>query len=50
MNLLKELHYDEIDFEVNSSQQFATVLFERVEDRDETLITVMGLWGHSRLK
>lgn len=41
MNQLKELNYDGIDFEVNSSQQFATVLFDRAEDSSETLITVI---------
>jgi hypothetical protein len=41
MNQLKELNYDDIDFEVNSSQQFATVLFDRPEDSSKTLITVI---------
>ena len=40
MSLLKELNFDEIDFEVNSSQQFATVLFDRGEDSETTLITI----------
>lgn len=40
MNKLKELKFEEIDFEVNSSQQFATVLFDRSEDSETTLITI----------
>jgi len=40
MTLLKELEFNEIDFEVHSSQQFATVLFDRPEDSKTTLITV----------
>ena len=41
MTLLKKLEYDEVDFEVNSSQQFATVVFERKEDQESVLITVI---------
>lgn len=40
MSLLKKLDCDDIDFEVCSSQQFATVIFERKEDEEKTLITV----------
>ncbi|AUB79820.1 short-chain dehydrogenase [Candidatus Thiodictyon syntrophicum] len=39
-DLLKELNFDDIDFQVCSSQQFATVLFDRREDSEETLITI----------
>lgn len=41
MSKLKELNFDEIDFEVNSSQQFATVIFDRGEDAEMTDITVI---------
>lgn len=41
MSKLKELNFDEIDFEVNSSQQFATVIFDRGEDSEMTDITVI---------
>ena len=41
MSKLKELSYDEIDFEVHSSQQNATVLFDRSEDKETSLITVI---------
>lgn len=41
MSKLKELNFDEIDFEVNSSQQFATVIFDRDEDSEMTDITVI---------
>ena len=41
MALLKELDCDDIAFEINSSQQFATVVFERAEDEKETIITVI---------
>ena len=40
MSKLKKLEFEEIDFEVNSSQQFATVLFDRSEDSETTLITI----------
>ena len=40
MTMLKELKFDEINFEVHSSQQFATVIFDRSEDSETTLITV----------
>jgi len=41
MSKLKELKFDEIGFEVNSSQQFATVIFDRGEDSEKTEITVI---------
>lgn len=41
MSLLKELEYEDIDFEEYSSQQFATVVFDRSEDEDLALITVI---------
>jgi hypothetical protein len=41
MALLKELKYEEIDFEVYSSQQFATVVFDRGEDEEKVLITII---------
>ena len=41
MSLLKELNYEEIDFQEYQSQQFATVLFDRPEDAEDTLITVI---------
>lgn len=41
MNLLKEIEFDEVDFEIYSSQQFATVIFDRSEDGKETLITII---------
>jgi hypothetical protein len=41
MSKVKELKFDDIDFEVYSSQQFATVLFDWGEDQEETLITVI---------
>jgi Cdc6-like AAA superfamily ATPase len=41
MTILKLLNYEEIDFEEYSSQQFATVLFDRSEDAAETLITTI---------
>ena len=41
MRLLKELEYEDIDFEVYSSQQFATVVFDRAEDEELVLITVI---------
>ena len=40
-SLLKKIEYSDIDFEVHSSQQFATVLFDRVEDEKKTLITIL---------
>jgi len=40
-SLLAELNYDQVDFEVNSSQQFATVIFDRNEDEQNTLITIL---------
>ncbi len=42
MTKLKELNYEGIDFEECSSQQFATVMFDRSEDSDSVLITVVG--------
>ena len=39
-SLLKNLEFEEIGFEVHSSQQFATVVFDRVEDDEKTLITI----------
>ena len=41
MSKIKELNYDEIDFQEYSSQQFATVLFDRSEDETEILITII---------
>lgn len=41
MSKLKELNYEGINFEEASSQQFATVLFDRPEDSEKTLITVI---------
>jgi len=41
MTKLKELNYENIDFEENSSQQFATVLFDRGEDQEEAKITII---------
>ncbi len=38
---LKTLDYDDIGFDVTSSQQFATVLFDRHEDSASSLITVI---------
>lgn len=38
---IKELEFDDIDFEVNSSQQFATVIFERSEDSLVCAITII---------
>ena len=38
---LMELNFDAINFEVNSSQQFATVIFDRGEDGEKTDITVI---------
>lgn len=40
--LLTTLNYDHIDFAEYSSQQFATVVFDRGEDDDKTLITVIS--------
>ncbi len=39
MSLLEQIELQDIDFEINSSQQFATVLFDRAEDDSKTLIT-----------
>lgn len=41
MSKLMELNFDAINFEVNSSQQFATVIFDRGEDGEKTDITVI---------
>lgn len=41
MTQLKEIEYDNIPFEVNSSQQFATVIFDRGEDDETCSITVL---------
>lgn len=41
MTLLKELEYEEISFEANSSQQFATVVFDRKEDDEKSFITII---------
>ena len=41
MAILKEIEYEEIDFEVHSSQQFATVVFDRSEDEEQALITII---------
>lgn len=41
MALLKNLKYDDVDFEIYSSQQFATVVFDRAEDEEHVLITVI---------
>ena len=39
--LLGEFEINGIDFESNSSQQFATVLFDRTEDSDIASITII---------
>jgi hypothetical protein len=39
--LLAELEYGHIDFAEYSSQQFATVIFDRGEDSEKTLITIL---------
>jgi hypothetical protein len=41
MILVKEVSLDELDFSISSSQQFATVLFDREQDSNSTLITVL---------
>jgi len=41
MTILKVLDYDDLDFDTNSSQQFATVIFERDEDSEASLITII---------
>ena len=41
MSLLKKLRYEVANFNEYSSQQFATVIFDRDEDAEETLITVI---------
>lgn len=41
MTLLKKLEYEDVDFEVYSSQQFATIVFDRGEDEECVLITVI---------
>lgn len=41
MSLLKKLDYQDIDFEGNSSQQFATVVFDRGEDSETSSITII---------
>jgi hypothetical protein len=41
MTKLKEIDLDDIDFENNSSQQFATVIFDRREDANQALITII---------
>ncbi|CAM3663451.1 hypothetical protein GCM10016272_27230 [Psychrobacter glaciei] len=41
MTLLKKLDYEDVNFEVYSSQQFATVVFDRGEDEESVLITVI---------
>ncbi len=41
MTILKKLDYEDIDFEESASQQFATVLFDRSEDQEETQITII---------
>lgn len=41
MSVLKEFQYSEIDFEVYSSKQFATVVFDRIEDSHISTITVI---------
>lgn len=40
MSMLKRLDDTDVDFEFCSSQQFATVIFDRAEDAENTLITV----------
>ncbi|MEZ8082834.1 short-chain dehydrogenase [Enterovibrio norvegicus] len=40
-SLLKEIHYNDIDFAEYSSQQFATVIFDRNEDSETAQITVL---------
>ena len=39
--LIKSLKFEEINFEIYSSQQFATVLFDRAEDSELTAITII---------
>lgn len=41
MSLLKEMNYEDINFEVFSSQQFATVVFDCQEDSDTSSITII---------
>ena len=41
MTLLKELEYDEIDFQKYGSQQLATVVFDRDEDGEQSQITIL---------
>jgi len=38
--LLKEISTDNLTFDINSSQQFATVMFTRDEDKQVVLITI----------
>jgi len=40
-SLLKKIEFEEIEFDVHSSQQFATVSFDREEDGEKSLITVL---------
>lgn len=42
MPILKELELDGIGFSVESSQQFATVVFDRAEDDGECSITIIS--------
>ncbi|MGB6328907.1 MAG: hypothetical protein WBF48_08255 [Halarcobacter sp.] len=39
--LLKEINYEDIDFLYYASQQFATILFDRVEYDTKTFIPVI---------
>ena len=42
MSKLKNLTYEDIDFTEYSSQQFATVIFDRTEDQETADITVFS--------
>lgn len=39
--LKRDFDLDELDFDIYSSQQFATVVFDRSEDAENVLITVI---------
>ena len=47
MTKLKDLGSGDVSFEIHSSQQFATVVFQRSEDEEQALITIIrdGLVG-----
>ncbi|WP_313037098.1 hypothetical protein [Stutzerimonas nitrititolerans] len=42
MNKLKELDFSDVGFSVESSQQFATVIFDRAEDSESCAITIVA--------